>query len=173
MVSHDGGHTARVLRLAIYIARKEGADAEVVRKAAELHDVARDKPNHALEGARMAKEILKREQCDEEFIEEVIHCIEAHSFSAGIKPRTLEAKVLGDADRLDAMGAVGIARAFLYSGEHGRSIEDTLKHFEEKLLKLIDLMETETGRKMAKERHEFLVEFYKKLKKELAEPAEH
>jgi len=169
MTSHDDGHTKRVIRLALYIAERENADAEVVRKAAELHDVARDEPNHAVEGARIAREVLRKEGYDEDFIEKVAHCIEAHSFSAGIKSRTLEAKVLSDADRLDAIGAIGIARAFLYSGEHGRSIEDTLKHFREKLLKLKDLMETETGRKIAERRHEFLVEFYKKLEKELAE----
>ena len=165
--SHDDGHVARVLKLALYIAEREGADIEVVRKAAELHDIARDKPNHAIEGAKMAKELLKKEGYSEEFIEKVAHCIEAHSFSSGVKPRTLEARVLSDADKLDAIGAIGVARTFLYSGEHGRSIEDTLKHFEEKLLKLKDLMETETGRKLAEKRHAFLVEFYERLKEEL------
>ncbi|RLI88667.1 MAG: phosphohydrolase [Archaeoglobales archaeon] len=165
--SHDNGHVERVLKLALYIAEREGAEIEVVRKAAELHDIARDKPNHAIEGAKLAREILRREGYSEDFIEKVTHCIEAHSFSSGVKPRTLEAKVLSDADKLDAIGAIGVARAFLYSGEHGRSIEDTLKHFEEKLLKLKDLMETETGRRLAEKRHAFLVEFYERLKEEI------
>ncbi len=167
MSSHDDGHVARVVKMALFIAEREGANIEVVKKAAELHDIARDRPNHSIEGARMARELLKKEGYSEEFIERVVHCIEAHSFSAGIKPETLEAKVLSDADKLDAMGAIGVARAFLFSGEHGRSIEDTLRHFEEKLLKLRDLMETETGRKLAEERHAFLLDFYNKLKDEL------
>jgi uncharacterized protein len=167
MSSHDNGHVERVVKLALFIAEKEGADVEIVKKAAELHDIARDKPNHSIEGAKIAREILRKEGYSEEFIEKVAHCIEAHSFSAGIKPESLEAKVLSDADKLDAMGAIGVARTFLFSGEHGRSIEDTLKHFEEKLLRLKDLMETETGRKLAEERHAFLLEFYERLKEEL------
>jgi uncharacterized protein len=165
--SHDSGHVERVTRLAVFIAKREGADVEVVRKAAELHDIARDKPNHAIEGAKMAREILRKQGYGEDFIEKVVHCIEAHSFSSGIEPKTLEAKVLSDADKLDAIGAIGVARAFMFSGEHGRSIEDTLKHFEEKLLKLKDLMFTETAKKIAEERHRFLEEFYRRLKEEL------
>jgi len=167
MSSHDEGHVERVLRLAVYIARKEGADVEIVKKAAELHDIARDKPNHAIESAKIAKEILKKQGCSDDFVEKVVHCIEAHSFSSGIKPKTLEAKVLSDADKLDAIGAIGVARAFMFSGESGRSIEETLKHFEEKLLKLKDLLYTNTARELAKERHEFLIRFYEQIKKEL------
>ena len=167
MSSHDRDHVERVVKLAVYIARREGADVEVVKKSAELHDIARDKPNHAIESAKLAREILRREGYDEEFIERVVHCIEAHSFSSGVEPKTLEAKVLSDADKLDAIGAIGIARAFIFSGEKGRSIEETLKHFEEKLLKLKDLLYTKTAKELAKERHEFLVKFYEQIKKEL------
>ena len=148
---------------------KEGADVRIVEKAAELHDIARDSENHALEGAKIAREILKKEGLDHEFIEKVCHCIEAHSFSSGIEPKTLEAKVLSDADKLDAIGAIGVARAFMYSGEKGRSIEETLKHFEEKLLKLKDLLYTKTAKELAEERHEFLLRFYKQIIKELGE----
>ncbi len=170
MTSHDDGHVGRVVRWAIYLAKREGADVEVVKKAAELHDIARDKPNHAIEGAKMAREILGSEGYDEEFIDKVVHCIEAHSFSSGIEPKTIEAKVLSDADKLDAMGAIGIARAFIFSGEHGRSIEDTLKHFDEKLLKLKDTLYTKTAKRIAEERHKFMLEFYERLRKELEEP---
>ncbi len=168
--SHDYGHVERVRRMAVYIAEKEGADLKVVEKAAELHDVARDMPNHAVESAKVAERILRDEGFDEEFIAKVVHCIEAHSFSSGVEPKTMEAKVLSDADKLDAMGAIGVARAFMFSGERGRSIEETLKHFEDKLLKLKDLMFTETAKKIAEERHEFMLEFYRRLKKELEEP---
>jgi len=170
MTSHDDGHVKRVLTWAVYLAKKEGADVEVVKKAAELHDIARDKPNHAIEGAKIAREILRRQGYDEDFIEKVAHCIEAHSFSSGIEPKTLEAKILSDADKLDAIGAIGIARAFMFSGEHGRSIEDTLKHFEEKLLRLKDMMFTDTAKKIAENRHRFMLEFYERLKRELEEP---
>ncbi|WP_457549897.1 HD domain-containing protein [Archaeoglobus sp.] len=166
-MSHGRDHVERVVKLAVYIAKKEGADVEVVKKSAELHDIARDKPNHAIESAKLAREILRREGYDEAFVEKVAHCIEAHSFSSGVEPKTLEAKVLSDADKLDAIGAIGIARAFIFSGENGRSIEETIEHFEEKLLKLKDLLYTKTAKELAKERHEFLVKFYEQIKREL------
>lgn len=167
MSSHDEKHVERVVRLAKFIAKKEGADLDVVLTAARLHDLARDCKNHAVESAERAREILKKTGKKKEFIEAVTHAIESHSFSSGTEPRTLEAKVLSDADKLDAIGAIGVARAFLYSGEKGRGIEETLKHFEEKLLKLKDLLYTETARNLAEERHEFLRLFYEQIKKEL------
>lgn len=167
MSSHDAGHVKRVAKLAKYIAEKEGANLDIVLTAAQLHDIVRDSENHAVDSAKMARKILKKMGRGDNFISAVTHAIESHSFSSGIKPKTLEAKVLSDADKLDAMGAVGVARAFLYSGERGRSIEETLKHFEEKLLKLKDLLYTETARKIAEERHEFLKLFYHQIKKEL------
>ena len=167
MPSHTNDHVERVVKLAVFIAEREDADINVVKKAAELHDIARDRPNHAIESAKIAKKVLKKEGYDEDFIKAVVHCIEAHSFSANVEPETLEAKVLSDADKIDAIGAVGVARAFLFSGEVGRSIEDTLVHFEEKLLKLKDLLHTDTARKIAEKRHEFLLEFYNRIKKEL------
>lgn len=167
MASHSDDHVSRVTKLAVLIAEREKANVEVVRKAAELHDVARDKPNHAIESAKIARNILEREGYNKNFIKAVVHCIEAHSFSANIKPKTLEAKILSDADKLDAIGAVGVARAFLYSGEIGRGIEETLNHFDEKLLKLKDLLYTNTAKKIAEKRHEFLLEFYKRIKNEL------
>ncbi len=167
MAAHDEGHVERVIRIARFIAEREGADVEVVVTAAKLHDIARDAENHAVESAKVARKILIEAGKDWKFIEAVVHAIEAHSFSSGVEPKTLEAKVLSDADKLDAMGAIGVARAFLYSGEKGRSIEDTLKHFEEKLLRLKDMLYTETARKMAERRHEFLVKFYEEIKEEL------
>jgi uncharacterized protein len=168
MFSHDDGHIERVVNLSVAIALKEGADVEIVKKAAELHDIARDKPNHAMEGGKIARELLQGKEYDNNFIENVVHCIESHSFSSGVKPETLEAKVLSDADKLDAIGAIGIARAFLFSGEKGRNINETLKHFEEKLLRLKDLMETDTGKKLAEERHRFMLSFYERIRIELA-----
>ncbi len=169
-MAHDSDHVKRVVKLALYIAKKEGADLEVVKVAAELHDIERGKKNHAIESAKTAEKILRERGYDENFIAKVKHCIEAHSFSSqamGVKPESLEAKVLSDADKLDAIGAIGIARAFLFAGEKGLTIGDVVRHFEEKLLKLIDCMYTDTAKEIAKERHEFLKEFYEKLKSEL------
>lgn len=164
---HDSDHVKRVVRLALMIAEKEGGDIEVVKTAAELHDVARNEENHAIKGSEIAREILRGKGYDVEFIEKVCHCIAAHSFSSGVEPETLEAKILSDADKLDAIGAIGVARAFMFAGEKGRDIESTLRHFEEKLLRLKDVMHTETGRKIAEERHRFLREFYERIKVEL------
>ena len=166
---HGDDHVERVKRLAEFIAQKEGADLKVVRVAAELHDIARDADNHALEGAEMAEKILAERGCSREFIQKVRHCIAAHSFSSGVPPETLEAKVLSDADKLDAMGAIGVARAFMFAGETGRSMEDSLKHFEDKLLRLRDLLNTRTARKIGEGRHKILEIFYKRLKEELSE----
>ncbi|MFO7966835.1 MAG: HD domain-containing protein [Archaeoglobaceae archaeon] len=163
--SHDDGHTERVTKTAVWIAHQEGAEVQVVRKAAELHDIARGRSNHAVEGARLAREILTG--YGQEFVEKVAHCIEAHSFTSGVEPDTPEARALSDADKLDAMGAIGVARTFLYSGEKGRTVEDTLSHFENKLLHLRDQMKTETGRLLAEERHRFLLSFYGTIKEEL------
>ncbi|MET1124868.1 MAG: HD domain-containing protein [Archaeoglobaceae archaeon] len=166
-IAHDEGHVRRVVRLARYIALKEGANLEVVTKAAELHDIARESENHAKVSAERARLLLKEQGYGSDFVEAVAHAIESHSFSSGCDPRTLEAKVLSDADKLDAMGAIGVARAFMFSGERGRSIEDTLKHFEEKLLKLKDTLHTETAKKLAESRHKFLLEFYRRIREEL------
>lgn len=166
-MAHDRGHVERVARIAKYIAEREGGDIEVVLKSAELHDVARFAENHAFESAKVAEKLLREQGYGEEFVRSVKHAIESHSFSSKVEPKTLEAKILSDADKIDAMGAIGIARAFMFSGERRRSIEETLRHFEEKLLKLKDCLHTETAKKIAEKRHEFLKKFYEQLKKEL------
>jgi uncharacterized protein len=119
---HDFDHVLRVTALAERIAAAEGADGAIVRTAALLHDVAENggRDDHHLAGAAMAREILRGEQ--EAFVEAVAHAIEAHRFRADPAPRTLEAQVLSDADKLDAIGAIGVARAFAYAGEHGTAV---------------------------------------------------
>ncbi|AEH24979.1 HD domain-containing protein [Pyrococcus yayanosii] len=169
--SHGLEHTERVLRLALRIGREEGAELEVVALAAILHDIARPLEDagkiedHAAEGARIARQFLGSLGYSK--AEKVAHAIEAHRFSGSLKPRTLEAKILSDADKLDAIGAIGIARVFMYSGEHRRGMWDSIRHFEEKILKLRNLMYTETARRIAEERHRFTEEFLKRLKMEL------
>ncbi|NJE42457.1 HD domain-containing protein [Thermococcus sp. GR6] len=171
--THGFSHVERVFNLCMHIGREEGADLEILALAALLHDVARPLESagkvedHAAEGARIARQYLRSLGYPEEKVEAVAHAIEAHRFSRGPEPTTLEAKILSDADKLDAIGAIGIARVFMYSGEHGRDIEASLRHFEEKILKLKDLMYTETAKKMAEERHRFTEEFIERIRREI------
>ncbi len=171
--THGFSHVERVFNLCMHIGREEGADLEVLALAALLHDVARPLESagkvkdHALEGARIARQYLRSLGYAGDKIEAVAHAIEAHRFSRGPEPETLEAKILSDADKLDAIGAIGVARVFMYSGEHGRDIEASLRHFEEKILKLKDLMYTETAKKMAGERHRFTEEFIERIRREI------
>jgi len=169
--THGFSHVKRVFNLCMHIGKAEGADLEVLALAAFLHDVARpleDKgivEDHAKEGAKIARRFLTSLKYPK--VDEVVHAIEAHRFSRPPDPRTLEAKILSDADKLDAIGAIGVARVFMYSGEHGRDIEFSIKHFEEKILKLRDLVYTHTAKKLAEERHKFVEEFVDRLVREI------
>lgn len=186
--SHDWHHVERVLRLAERIGEAEGADKETVRYAVLLHDIGREKEDrgeiedHATWGADRARSILADHDVDEGVIDAVEHCIRAHRFSNDIEPETIEAKVLADADNLDALGAVGIARGFSYGGEHGttmhsrearqsddRSREDEtqIEHIKRKILGLKDRMYTDAGREIAGERHEFAREFVERFETEM------
>jgi uncharacterized protein len=123
--SHDFDHILRVTALAERIARAEGADLAVVRTAALLHDVAESqgRANHHLASAAQAREILRDQPAD--FVEAVAHAIAAHRFRTEPAPCTLEAQVVFDADKLDITGAIGVARAFAYAGEHGNALWNT------------------------------------------------
>ncbi|HOI12745.1 MAG TPA: HD domain-containing protein [Methanoculleus sp.] len=170
--AHGFDHTGRVVRLAEVIGAQEGADMAVLIPAALFHDIARPLEEetgvpHEEEGARMAESYLRSVRFPEEHIPAIVHAIRAHRYSTGIAPKTLEARVLSDADNLDAMGAVGIARTFIRAGEHGRGIADATGHVHEKLLNLKDLMYTKTAREIAEERHAFLVAFLNTLEDEI------
>lgn len=169
--AHDLDHILRVIRLCEEIGRTEGADMRVLIPAALFHDVARPAEKetgipHQEEGARIAEEYLRQAGYDAERTRAIVHAIRTHRFSTGPEPETLEAQVLSDADKLDAMGAVGIARTFLRAGEHGEGIEGAVGHFHDKLLKLRGLMYTNTAREMAEQRHAFLQEFVDRLEEE-------
>ncbi len=188
--SHNWEHTERVYNLALKIAKKEKADIEIVKYAAILHDIKRteeDRKNgkicHAKEGAKKAYMLLKKHGLSREKIKKIVHCIETHRFRGNKKPETKEAKVLFDADKLDSIGAVGIGRAFLFAGEVGAKLhnkgieikktkpyteEDTAyREYVVKLRKIKNKMQTKTGKKMAIKRHKFMVEFFKRLNKEV------
>jgi uncharacterized protein len=187
--AHDQGHAMRVLKLAQIIGKAEDADLSVLRPAAILHDIG-CAPKHLgkekeSEGRTLviAKGLLSKAGYDPKEIETILGMIGVHGYSRGIVPKDLEGKILQDADRLDAMGAIGIARTFLVGGSmnrpmyhlddpwaKGRDADDkayNLDHFEKKLLKLKDGMHTRTARKLAQERHAFLEKYLEQMKKEL------
>jgi len=188
--SHDWSHVERVYNLALRIGKKEKADLEVIKLAAILHDIGRKiedetngKIDHAEIGAKMAKEILEKYNVEKEKIEKVVYCIQTHRFRKNKIPETKEAKVLFDADKLDSIGAIGIGRAFLFAGEIGAkfydkdvdvkkikeySRDDTVyREYMVKLRKIKNKMFTKEGKRIAEERHRFMVEFFKRLDKEV------
>ncbi|WP_438480337.1 HD domain-containing protein [Oleiharenicola lentus] len=187
--AHDLMHIRRVVANARRLAEVENAKTEVVLPAAWLHDcvtVAKDSPQRAQASrlaAQQAADWLREWNYEERWLPEITHAIEAHSFSAGLAPTTIEAKVVQDADRLDALGAVGLARCLMLGGQMQRSLyvgEDpfcetrspddsraAVDHFYTKLLTLQDTMQTAAGRAEAVRRTEFLKTFLAELKREI------
>ena len=168
---HDYNHTLRVYNNAVAIAKKEqGADLLIVSIAALLHDVD-DYKLFNTENYQNARTFLESNDVPKEQIHKIIEAVDSVSFSKNKdrRPSTLEGMIVQDADRLDAIGAIGIARTFAFGGEHSRPMEATVKHFDEKLFLLKDLMNTETARSIAKDRHEFMENFIKELNQEINE----
>ncbi|MEM1095340.1 MAG: HD domain-containing protein [Bacteroidota bacterium] len=188
--AHGLPHLRRVVASAKQIGRAEGATLGVVVPAAWLHDcvaLPKDHPDRRLASraaADRATAFLREAAYPSQHLDAIHHAIEAHSFSAGIAPRTLEAQVVQDADRLDALGAIGIARTLAVGTALGRPLyattdpfcehrlpEDhayTLDHFYTKLLILADTMQKATGRAEAERRTAFLRAFLEQLQSELA-----
>ena len=165
---HDLQHSLRVYRNALTLAEEEpGCDLLTVQLAALLHDVD-DHKLFATENNANARKFLGSVQVDGETIEAICEAINSVSFSKnrGRRPGTLEGKIVQDADRLDAMGAIGIARTFAFGGQHQRPLTDSVAHFHEKLRLLKDEMNTEAGKKMAQLRHSRMVEFLEALTQE-------
>jgi uncharacterized protein len=187
--AHDLSHVERVVKNAKRLGVREQADLAVVVPAAWLHDIVsvrKDSPDRGKASTLAAAEavrLLRGIRYPDALIAPIAHAIEAHSFSAGIAPDTLEAKVVQDADRLDALGAIGIARCFATSGAMGRRLycpedpfgvshalddrEYALDHFPLKLLRLADTMQTTSGRGEARQRADFLHQFLAQLRSEL------
>ncbi|MFN6377763.1 MAG: HD domain-containing protein [Flavobacteriales bacterium] len=188
---HDWFHIERVRRNALHIHQHEGGNKLVIELAALLHDIADSKFHGGDDtiGPRKAREVMERLGFDASIINEVIFIIENISFKGGRdipSRRTIELDIVQDADRLDAIGAIGIARAFNYGGYKGRALFDpaippdmnmtkeeykkstapTLNHFYEKLFLLKDLMNTKTGRTLANERHQFMQQFVEQFLRE-------
>ena len=169
--SHGMDHTDRVTCMCRFIGERERADREILIPAALLHDIARPLEKergipHEAEGARLAESYLVSIGYNPALIPAIRDAIRTHRFRSDELPESPEAKILSDADKLDALGAVGIARTFMRAAEHGGDIDDAVMHFHEKLLKLKELMYTDTGRDIATERHAFLVTFIAELEHE-------
>ncbi len=189
--AHNFDHVLRVLRLAERIGQAEEADMEIVRAAALLHDVGREtaeaiRMDHAIFAAARAREILVEQPAT--IVEAVTHAIAAHRFRTSPQPATLEAQVLFDADKLDAIGAIGVARAFTYGGTQEQRLwapvesvdvtrwmvegDDPQDHtpvheFVVKLSRLKEHLFTPIGRSIAQGRHDFMVAFFEQLDAEV------
>lgn len=166
---HDVSHTMRVYRNALLIAESEpSCDVEQVALAALLHDVD-DRKLFSTENNANARAFLESECVPQEKIEAICAIINSVSFSQNgeRRPETIEAQIVQDADRLDAMGAVGIARTFAYGGSNGRPFEESIRHFHDKLLRLKDLMNTDKGREMAESRHAYLQDYLREYAAEV------
>jgi len=181
---HDWYHILRVFNTSVFIGKKENADLFVVKLAALLHDIADWKFNEGNcdIGPNIAREWLQSLNVHYDIIENVTKIIATMSFKGGTtnaEQETMEGKVVQDADRLDAIGAIGIARAFAYGGfkerelynpnikpqkyedfeQYKKSVSTTVNHFYEKLLLLKDLMNTDSGKSLAIQRHKFMEEY--------------
>ena len=202
--AHAMEHVRRVYDLCLHLARYESSiDLDILKTAALLHDIARVKEfddktgsiDHAALGAEMADKILRTLGYSEEKIAHVNHCIAAHRFRGKVKPQTKEAKILFDADKLDVLGAIGVARSFMIAGQYNQKIHsdistkeylkdnvvgekadgmvrDISKHtpdleFELKFKHILKRLHTQKAREIAKERLRFMGNFFEKLKREI------
>jgi uncharacterized protein len=164
---HGFEHTERVVALCRVLGERLGADMSVLIPAAILHDVGRGEESHAEKGAEKARRVLTEHGVLGDRIARIVEAVRVHSFSEGLEAASLEAQILSDADKLDAIGAVGVYRAAQYSGEHDRSLEEYVGHFHEKLLTLKRLLYTDEARKLAENRHRFMESYLEEFMKEL------
>ena len=188
---HDWFHIQRVYENACFIQAKEGGNKTVIELAALLHDISDHKFNGGQLniGGQIGYELLRKNGCSKETASQVKEIIDVVSFKGALvkdNPKTLEAKIVQDADRLDAMGAIGIARAFAFGGNKNRPIYDpnippilhdnfeayskskshTVNHFYEKLLLLKDRLHTSTAKKIGQQRHQYMLTYLEQFKNE-------
>ncbi len=179
---HDFHHVMRVYRNAMHIQRHAGGDEFVIRAASLLHDTIDDKLNGSADAVEDTRNYLKGFSIEEAVVEKILYAMQAVSFKGGnnaFEAKSIEDKVVQDADRLDALGAIGIARTFIFGGAKNHEIHDPeagaredmtieeyrtgrntmINHFYEKLLKLKDLMHTDAAKALADERHRFMEEY--------------
>ena len=187
---HAWDHTERVIATALHIGKIEGANLKILEISAILHDIKKieemEKKGticHATEGAKEAMKILAKYDLKKEELDGIYHCIESHRKRNSIDPTTLEAKILFDADKLDGIGALGIGRMFMFASEVGAKLHDknvdvdntkpyseddtAYREFLAKMQFVKDKMLTQEGKKMAQERHDFMVKFFDRINKEV------
>ena len=183
--AHDFEHVMRVYRNAERICKSENGNKKLILSAVLLHDIIKikNRKDSALKSAKLSEKILKDYSFSNDQIKIICDAIKEHSFSKGKIPSTIEGKILQDADRLDAIGSIGLARVFSFSGSNNRPFYDpkdpfsknrslndnkwTIDHFYEKLLTLEQKMNTKTGKTIAKKRTKTLKDFLKELKNEI------
>jgi len=195
--AHNLDHVLRVYNLCVFLSKyEENVDMEVLIPAVLLHDIARVKESkdksgeidHAILGSEMAEEILRNLKYEEDKIEKIKHCIITHRFRTDNRPKTIEAKILFDADKLDALGSIGIARCFMLAGQFGQSLsvknpidtntsdngrlKDVAKHspfieYEVKFKKIPEKLYTKKAKEIGIERLKFMDDFFKRLDLEI------
>ena len=169
---HDWWHVKRVHDLALKINEKENANEFTIKMIALLHDIYDDKfsdGNMRDKLIELMKKLNVFEEIDENKLENILFSIENLGFKGGFNKVELskEGQIVQDADRIDAMGAIGIARTFAYGGKCGRDMDSSVNHFHEKLLLLKDLMNTKEAKEIAENRHRFMEQFLCELNKEI------
>jgi len=172
--AHTFDHTKRVYAISLKIGEGLPISTRVLQAAALLHDVGRQREDltgisHSILSGEMSKPLLLELGYTNAEIEQIVDAIRTHRFSEGIEPNSPEGSILSDADKLDAMGAVGVYRAIAQAESKGKGIVGFLQHADEKLLKLKDLMYTAKGKELAVERHEILQRFVEELQNEITD----
>ncbi len=173
---HGFNHVERVYNMCIKIGEKLGANIELLKISALLHDIGRVdekkdrlKRNHAEISAEKALKFLKSKNFNisKDDISNIIQSIKTHSFSNNNLPNSLEAKILSDVDKIDALGAIGLYRTIGFTVKNNGNLNNVIKHLEEKILKLKGSLYLEISRKLAEQRHKIVLQFYKEVRNEL------
>ena len=171
---HGFRHVKRVLNLSSEIGTVLNANLLVIKIAALLHDVGRylkkddEVRNHAEISAEIAEKFIIKNNFNLaiEDLKNILHCIRAHSFSNDLKPKTLEAKILSDTDKLDALGSVGLYRTIGFTILRNGGLDDVIEHLENKILKLKNRLYLDISKEIAKSREKIIIKFYKEIKEE-------
>jgi len=172
---HGFPHIERVYNLCLQLGKELGANLFILEIAVFLHDIGRihkdklnNEKNHAEISADMTLDFLKSKDLNihQNDIENIIHCIRTHSFSNNVIPRTLEAKILSDVDKIDALGAVGLYRTIGFTVKNQGGLEQVIKHLEDKIMKLKDQLYLDVSKQIAVERYQIILDFYNEIIKE-------
>jgi len=173
---HGFLHVERILNLCLQLGKHLDANLLILEIAALMHDIGRkyknetsSSKNHAELSAEMAFKFLNSYdfKLSQDDFDNIIHCIRSHSFSNKSNPQTLEAKILSDADKLDALGAIGLYRTISFTIMNKGGIKEVIEHLENKILKLKDQLYLDASKEIAKERQKIIIDFYNEIKDEI------